>query len=185
MKFVLASASPRRREILTEYGFEFDVIPSDVEEVIDNSLSPEKIVESLAFQKAISVYKKCGITTLGADTIVVLDGKILGKPKSKAHSKELLQMLSGREHLVITGFAIIGEGKQVVSHDVTRVKFNELSDEKITEYTNLGLGMDKAGGYGIQDGYDFVKQVQGSFYNVVGLPIEKVAPLLRRCKDEI
>ena len=178
MKFILASASPRRSEILKNAGFDFEIIPSQQEEVVDLSLNPQQVAESLALQKAQSVFNQCKKPTLGADTIVTINGKILGKPKSYENSKELLRLLSGKTHQVITGYAFLTENETIVSSDVSFVTFNDLSNELIESYTSLGLGMDKAGGYGIQDGFDFVKCVEGSVNNVIGLPIEKIEKII-------
>lgn len=172
MEFVLASQSPRRKDILAKAGYSFEIVPCDKEEIIDLSLTPTEIVKGLALQKAQCVFEKVQKPTLGADTVVVLDGRILGKPKDKRQSIEMLKMLSGRTHEVITGVAFVQSGQVRVFADTTVVEFNDLSDEVIRQYTDLGLGMDKAGGYGAQDGFGLVKRVIGSYYNVVGLPLE-------------
>lgn len=179
MKFILASASPRRSQILKNAGYEFDVIPSNAEEKIEKDRLPTYTATNLAFIKAKFVYDKYKMTTLGADTIVVIDNEILGKPKSKAESIAMLKRLSGRTHQVITGYAVI-HGKTVINDcDISTVYFNDLDDDTINRYAELGLGMDKAGGYGIQDDFNLVKKVEGSFTNVVGLPIEKIDKILK------
>ncbi len=179
MKFILASASPRRKEILEKYGYSFDIIPSLEDEIVEKGVLPCYIATSLGTQKARSVYKIHKRPTLGADTIVVLDGEILGKPKDKKHAKEMLERLNNRAHQVITGFCFIVGGKEISGYDVSNVVFNDLSGETIDEYVKLGLGLDKAGGYGIQDEFNLVKSVEGSYYNIVGLPIEKIDIILK------
>ena len=177
--FVLASASPRRKKLLADAGFSFEVIPSDAEEVKDASLSPQDLAVSLAELKCKSVYNLCKKPCLGADTIVVLDGKVLGKPKNKAENIEYLKKLSGRVHSVITGYCFMKDSVTVKGYDQAFVKFNDLSDELTSAYVESGNGLDKAGGYGIQDGFDLVEKIDGSYSCVVGLPMEKVTQILK------
>ncbi len=179
-KFALASKSPRRREILERLGYQFDIIPSFKEEKMDLTKSCYDIAKNLAEVKAKDVFEKTKMLSLGADTIVVLDGKILGKPANKSINKEFLQNLSGRYHEVITGWAVVGEGVFLSGYDVSKVLFNELSLEDIEKYVESGLGLDKAGGYGIQDGFGLVKKVEGSIDNVIGLPSEIIDGVLKK-----
>ena len=180
--FILASASPRRREILAEHGYDFTVIPSNTEEAVCNGLTPVEYVKLLAKQKAVEVFSRTKQLTLGADTIVVLDGQILGKPANKSINTQFLKNLSGKSHYVYTGFAIVDKDLLIVDVDKTRVEFNSLTDKDIKLYVDSGLGLDKAGGYGIQDGFNLVKEIEGSFYNVVGLPIEKINQTFKELK---
>lgn len=180
MDLILASASPRRRELLTQIGVSFVVEVSDVEEVIDAALLPHALVASLALQKAQAVAKNHteGIV-LGADTIVVADGNILGKPQDAAQAKAMLQSLSGRWHQVMTAVALVDardDQKVWTSVESTNVKFRNLTQEDIAAYVATGESMDKAGAYGIQ-GYGalLVERIEGCYNNVVGLPLQQVA----------
>ena len=189
MKFVLASASPRRKELLREVVEEFEILPSKGEE---NFLAPtpKKLVKGLAKQKAEEVAASLdgdGITVLGADTVVAFGKKVLGKPKDEREAFEMLKSLSGRTHSVYTGvcfiYSVRGERKTLTAAARTRVYFNELSDEWIREYVASGSPMDKAGAYGIQDG-GLVKKIRGSFSNVVGLPVELCKKLYAKIEKE-
>ena len=187
MNIILASSSPRRRMLLNKAGYSFTVIPSDEEERKDYSLSPEEFAKSLAKQKAESVKEKLissgfdfsgkdGVI-IGADTIVVFDGEILGKPKNPEDARLTLGRLSGKKHTVITGFCVIYGAflnECLVDYDSSDVLFNDLSPSLMEKYVASGLSLDKAGSYGFQDGYDIVKSVSGSESNVIGLPMEKL-----------
>ena len=180
MKLILASGSPRRKSFLTEYGYEFSVVPSTFDEIGEKD-TPKQTVEYFASSKAQDVFDKLNdnsVVVLGADTIVCLDGKILGKPKDKNHAVEMLKKLSGKTHQVITAYAIISKEQKIVDSVTTSVTFNTLSDDLIKEYVLTGSPLDKAGSYGIQDGYDLVKEYNGSLNNVIGLPIEIIKPIL-------
>lgn len=177
MEWILASASPRRKELLKELIDTFEIIPAQGEEAC-NGLTGAKLVEALAAQKAGEVALRAeaqGKAVLGADTIVCLDGEVLGKPKDEADAKRMLLSLSGREHEVYTGVCISypdGENrKTLIASDCTRVYFERLSNEQIEAYVKTGSPMDKAGAYGIQDG-GLVRAIGGSMSNVIGLPIE-------------
>lgn len=176
--FVLASASPRRKRLLEEYGFKFTVRPSVAEEKNDFSLPPQDLVVRLARAKANDVYKIEKMPTLGADTIVVFDGKILGKPADRSENESFLRKLSGKTHQVYTGFCLITEDKTYSGYDVSNVRFRSLSDDEIAAYVKSGKGLDKAGGYGIQDGEGLVDSIDGSYTCVVGLPMEVVGALI-------
>ena len=181
-KLVLASASPRRKDLLKEFGFDFKVTVSDYEESIDKTLSPKELVVSFARGKAKSVFdtseNKNSVVVLGADTIVVLDGKILGKPKGEQDAIKTLKSLSNKTHLVITGYSIMSSRGETNGFIESKVTFNELTEELILEYVKTGKPLDKAGSYGVQDGYDLVKKVDGSINNVIGLPIEEIKNLI-------
>ncbi len=175
-KVVLASQSPRRRELLGGLIPEFDIIVDTTDEVADPDMTPEELVRSLALQKAENVAKMAdgAALVIGADTVVCIDGKVLGKPKDEAEAGEMLKMLSGREHHVCTGFAVIDNatGKTVCDFERTVVKFKPLTDEEIEKYIKSGEPMDKAGAYGIQGvGALFVEGIKGDYFNVVGLPL--------------
>lgn len=174
MKTVLASASPRRKELLKTLLPEFEILPAKGEEKADERF-PDSFVTTLACNKAREVKRaRRDKTVIGADTVVVLDGKILGKPKSEEEAYEMLTALSGKTHQVLTGVCVITEdGREVSFCEKTEVEFFALSDGFIKSYIATGSPMDKAGAYGIQDG-GLVKKIDGSFYNVVGLPVERL-----------
>lgn len=172
MKLVLASKSPRRSDILKAAGFDFTVRVADADETIPNGTSPEDAVVLLSVRKAMAVERTEDETVLGADTIVVLDNKILGKPQDREEAYNMLRSLSGRVHSVFTGVCVIEKGKTKTLCEETQVEFLPLTDEEIYTYIDTGDCYDKAGAYGIQ-GYAsrFVKRINGDYFNVVGLPI--------------
>lgn len=177
---ILASASPRRKELLQTAGYRFDVIPATCEEHIPPGLSPKDAVEALAYQKALDVYALYpDCTVLGADTVVCFDGEILGKPHDEEDAARMLKLLSGQTHEVRTGFALLSKGVEFVSSEAAMVTFFHLTDEQIRHYIQTGEPMDKAGAYGIQGkGAVLVRSVLGDYFNVVGLPIATVARAL-------
>ncbi|WP_338750433.1 Maf family protein [Bacillus sp. FJAT-52991] len=179
---ILASSSPRRKELLQQIGLPFTVIVSDVDETISHPMSSEETVMQLASRKACAVAKHHEKdVVIGADTIVVLDGEILGKPKDRSDAKRMLSKLSGREHSVYTGVAIVKEKKQHAFYEKTNVTFWELSDEEVDTYLNSGEPFDKAGAYGIQGrGAVFVKKIDGDYFSVVGLPVASLYRQLQR-----
>ncbi|MBQ3596388.1 MAG: septum formation protein Maf [Clostridia bacterium] len=186
MRLILASNSPRRREILQTFGFDLNVIVSDYQEK-GRANSPRKTAELYAKNKAQRVFDELSLSdqqnavVLGADTIVVLDNMILGKPQSVHDAYDMLWALSGRAHYVYTACAIVTSKKTYIKTAKTKVVFNKLSDEIINNYIASGSPMDKAGAYGIQDQeFNLVKKYRGSYYNVMGLPIEKISPILTR-----
>lgn len=179
MKIILASASPRRKELLKEIVGTFEIIPASGEEKADLTLPPEQIVCALAESKCKEVfenYPDCAV--IGCDTIVYYKGKVLGKPKSREEAERTLKELSGNAHSVYTGVCICTPLKKLTRYDKTEVVFNELSEKFIKEYVDGGSPMDKAGCYGIQDG-GVVKDYSGSYTNVVGLPVELVGKMLK------
>jgi septum formation protein len=175
---ILASQSPRRKLLLKQIGLRFVVRPSAVREDLWDHESPEHNAKRIALSKAVEVSGnlKRGIV-IGADTIVVLGSKILGKPRTKSEAKTMLKRLSGRMHTVYTAFALIdvASKRRVVRIEKTRVWFRVLTNREIESYVRSGSPMDKAGAYGIQDDYGavFVRRVEGCFYNVVGFPLTK------------
>ncbi len=199
-KIILASASPRRRELLTQIGLDFDVVVSETEEKI-TSTEPAKVVEELSAQKAEAVWGWMHLQTdadslekiaatqdyivIGADTVVACDGKILGKPGTVENAVAMLRMLQGREHEVYTGVTILssknGEQRKLTFHEKTAVHFSPMSEEEIREYVATGDPMDKAGAYGIQ-GFcaRYISGIEGDYNNVVGLPVGRVYQELRR-----
>ena len=180
-RFILASASPRRCELLNEIGIVPVVRPTDADENIDIPLTPEETVEFLSKIKANAYPEdiKDGEILIAADTVVALDDKILGKPSSKEDAFDMLQSLSGRSHRVCTGITLRSSYKTVTTHDSTAVVFREMSDEEITAYVESGDPMDKAGAYGIQgEAGKFVSGIEGSLNNVIGLPTELIENIL-------
>jgi septum formation protein len=188
---ILASQSPRRKELLKQLGLRFSVLPSRAKERFGKG-SPSAQARRLATEKAEEVVlrlKNRGERkgwVLGADTIVVKSGKLLGKPKSSADAIRILNLLSGSTHEVITGVALLplGEGKAWISHESTRVTFRKLDPEEILDYVASGDAMDKAGAYGIQGRAGaFVRRISGDYFNVVGLPIAKLAAHFKDSKQ--
>ena len=183
---ILASTSPRRRELLTLAGVKFEVLALNVDESVPKGTPPEYAVEMTARKKAMAIAERHGRSiVIGADTVVVCDGKILGKPKSKKEAVEMLKMLSGREHLVMTGVCIAHGGETEIYHVVTKVKFYELSNKNINDYVNPGEPMDKAGAYGIQGrGCVLVESIEGDYFNIVGLPISSLCRKLKKLENK-
>jgi septum formation protein len=182
MKLILASASPRRKEILSNMGYEFEVKPSGVEEVVHHHMTPEETATDLARQKAEDIARRYPEDlVMGADTIVVLDGKVLGKPLDNDDAVRMLRALRGREHQVITGVALIQGQKEHCFSVTTRVWMIDSSEELLSAYVLSGEPQDKAGSYGIQGkGALLVEKIDGDYFNVVGLPIQKIARLLEK-----
>lgn len=188
MQVILASASPRRRELLTQAGIDFLVCPSEIDEQItQKNPQPNQVVAELSLQKAMDVAgKRCvGEVIVGADTVVSIDGDILGKPKTEEMAFEMLMRLQGREHHVFTGVTIVKkleDGEQVIPFvEDTEVFVRPMTEEEIWQYIETGEPMDKAGAYGIQGRFGvYIKGICGDYYNVVGLPI---AGLYQRLKE--
>lgn len=180
--FILASGSPRRRELLQQIGASFEVVVSEAEELFGASLPPGELVKENAVRKAEAVaHEHPGLPVLGADTMVFLDGRVFGKPQNEAEARDMLRTLSGREHEVATGFAWV-KGSDVLTEVVTtRVFFGTLSDADIDAYIRTGEPMDKAGAYAVQGrAAAFIESIEGSFSNVVGLPLFDVCRLARK-----
>ena len=172
---ILASASPRRKEILELADLKFDVMPSDAQEITTKTALNEVVME-LASIKAKDIYKKSEKQSMvvGADTVVAYQGQILGKPADEADAKRMLTMLSGQTHEVYTGVCVIEDEKIKTFYEETKVTFYEISDEQIDRYIKTGEPMDKAGSYGIQGkAAVFIKGIEGDYYNVVGFPIAR------------
>lgn len=180
MQLILASASPRRKEILSRILPQFDVIPARGEERAKEGLSPEQLVITLARQKAEEVFSgHPNAAVLGADTIVWFDGHVLGKPKDAQDAKNTLRLLSGKMHEVYTGYCLCMKEGERVGAVRTGVRFHELTQAFIDEYVASGSPMDKAGSYGIQDDARLVAGYEGSYTNIVGLPEEETRELLK------
>ncbi|MEW5736854.1 MAG: Maf family protein [Thermodesulfobacteriota bacterium] len=181
---ILASASPRRRELLQGAGVPFEVVESGVDENGEESGSPAELAKALARKKALAVAARFpGRFVLGADTIVVVDGAVLGKPSGPDEARRMLSLLSGRSHIVVTGFCLVREpeGDILCDSAATEVWFKDLSEPEINWYLKTGEPYDKAGGYAIQGhGCFMVSRISGSYTNVVGLPLAETLALLYR-----
>lgn len=185
MELILASQSPRRKEILSLLDIPFKIMVSDADETVDESLPAYFIAESLSLKKAAAVAKNISTPAIviGADTIVVSEGKILGKPKDTTDAHAMLSALSGRTHSVISGVTVMDtkSAKSESFYVETQVTFCELSDDEIAEYIASGEPMDKAGAYGIQGrGGKFVEKISGDYFNVVGLPLSRLYQVLKK-----
>ena len=180
MNIVLASASPRRRELLSHFSVPFTVDPAAGPESPPAGAGPEETVRALAAAKAAEVAgRHPDSVVIGADTVVELDGAILGKPADRDDARRMLRALSGREHRVYTGVAVVRGGEQVCGAEMTRVFFREMTDREIAAYVDSGEPMDKAGAYGYQGLASlFVERIDGDFFNVVGLPLCRLGRML-------
>ena len=179
---ILASASPRRKELFSIIQKDFKIIPADIDEVLPEGISAEAAAEFLSVQKAKAVFQEHPEdTVIGCDTAVICEGEILGKPKDSTDAKRMLSLLSGKTHKVITGCAIFKSGKSLSFSEVTEVTFFELSEKEIDDYIATNEPFDKAGAYGIQ-GYGslLVEKINGDYFNVVGLPVAKLNKMLKR-----
>lgn len=185
MRYILASASPRRRELLSHILGDFEVIPAEGGEKVNLSLFPEQMACALAESKCDEIFEKNpSATVIGCDTIVVFGQEVLGKPKDRDDAFNTLKRLSGKTHFVITAVCVRNKYRKVVEFDKTEVKFNVLSDEFIKIYVDSGSPLDKAGSYGIQDG-GLVKEYFGNYTNVVGLPVPLTKKLLEKVKEDL
>lgn len=178
-RVILASGSPRRRELLAYIIKDFDVVPSDIDE--NASGSPARQVRQLAADKAADIARQYpDALVIGADTLVAIGPRVLGKPKDEAEAAAMLRNLSGRTHRVYTGIAVVSNGATHVAAQVTRVTFCHMSDEEIRDYIATGEPMDKAGAYGIQGyGGKFISHVHGCYFNVMGLPLNRLYTMLK------
>ncbi|MFR9513204.1 MAG: Maf family nucleotide pyrophosphatase [Rikenellaceae bacterium] len=178
LKLILASQSPRRRQLMQDSGLKCDVVCYDVDESYPESLPSEEVPEFLAHLKGANY--PCELAEneilITADTVVICQGKILGKPRNDEHAREMLSQISGRKHTVVTGVAIRSAAKSMSFSCQSHVKFAELTTEEIVHYVSHYRPLDKAGSYGIQEwiGYIGIEGIEGSFYNVMGLPIQRL-----------
>ena len=181
INLILASKSPRRKEILTNAGLEFEVCVSDTDESVPHGTLPFNAVMQISKRKAIAVKellgeKAAGKIILSADTVVALDNEIIGKPKDEKDAFDILSRLSGRNHTVYTGFTIIKDNFEYTDYEASDVYFKTLTESEILSYIKTGEPMDKAGAYGIQQrGGLFVSKIIGDYFNIVGLPIFKIS----------
>jgi septum formation protein len=179
-RVILASASPRRRDLLSLVGIAHEVRPANIDESYMPGETPQAHAERLACDKAKAIEAPDAVT-VGSDTIVVVDGEVLGKPRDRAHAAEMLRRLSGRSHVVMTGVAVRWHGKLASGLEEVGVTFRELSDDEIERYIDTGEPMDKAGAYGIQGyGATIVERVDGDYFAVMGLPVNRMVGLMRQ-----
>lgn len=188
-RLILASASPRRRELLAGLGLPFEAISTEIDEERVQEPTPDRLVRRLAREKADSVARQHPeAIVIGADTVVVHAGDVLGKPRDTSDAAAMLRRLSGETHHVYTGVAVVrrADGRALVEHEVTAVTFGELAPRAIERYVASGEPMDKAGAYGIQGvGATLVRRVEGCYFNVVGLPLYRLARMLAAFGIEI
>ena len=180
MNLILASQSPRRRELLGLTGLDFIVRVADIDETMDPGRAPFEEVARVSRLKALAVSREPGDVVIAADTIVVCEGKVLGKPRDESDAFRILSLLSGRDHQVMTGMTVLKDDEIVTHTEVTKIHFRDLHPEEIRAYIASGEPMDKAGAYGIQGGAAlFADQMEGDYYNVMGLPVCRLAMILR------
>ena len=179
MQLILASQSPRRRELLGLFRRPFVIRVADIDEAMDENLPPFDEVARVSRAKAQAIPREEDDIVVAADTIVVCAGRTLGKPRSEAEAREMLRLLSGRDHQVMTGMTVLRGEKAVSCTEVTDIHFRELSDKEIESYIATGEPMDKAGSYGIQGGAAlFAQRMVGDYYNVMGLPVCRLYEIL-------
>lgn len=186
MQLILASQSPRRKELLSLFGIPFTVRVADIDETMDPSLPPAEAVAQISRKKAQAVAREAEDVLIAADTIVVVGGRILGKPHTPQEAAEMLRLLSGRDHQVMTGVTVLRGEEEAVFTEVTDLHFKELTDREILRYVRTGEPMDKAGGYGIQGGAAlFCEKMAGDYYNVMGLPVCRLGQVLKAIAPQI
>ena len=186
MQLILASASPRRQELLKLFGQPFAVRVADIDETMDSNAAPFDEVARVSRLKAMAVPRDDGDVVIAADTIVVCQGKVLGKPRDEAHAKAMLALLSGRDHQVMTGCTVLRGGKCETFTEVTDIHFRDLTEKEIARYVASGEPMDKAGSYGIQGGAAlFCTHMVGDYYNVMGLPVCRLGQVLGQVAPEL
>ena len=181
MDIILASQSPRRKELMGQIGLKFKVISPNVDEHMEGNPSPAQLVEELSLRKARAVERQADGEALivAADTVVALEGTVLGKPEDEREAFAMLSALSGNRHYVYTGVTVLRDGRAVTQHEVTTVTFRELEPEEISHYIATGEPMDKAGAYGIQGlGAMLVSGIEGDYFNVMGLPVYRLGRIL-------
>jgi len=185
MNLILASQSPRRRELLGLFHIPFTVRVADIDETMDPAQAPYDEVARVSLQKALAVPREDDDVVIAADTIVVCQGQVLGKPADEADAYRMLRLLSGRDHQVMTGMAVLRGDRQIVRTEVTDIHFRELTDQEIEAYIRTGEPMDKAGSYGIQGGAAlFAEKLVGDYYNVMGLPVCRLGQILKMIAPE-
>ena len=186
MQLILASASPRRKELLSLFHVPFVIRVADIDEAMDPEKAPYEEVARVSARKAAAVEREETDVVIAADTIVVCENRVLGKPRSEADAKQMLSLLSGRDHQVMTGCTVLRGETAITFTEVTDLHFRPLSQKEIDAYVASGEPMDKAGSYGIQGGAAlFCERMDGDYYNVVGLPVCKLGQVLARIAPEL
>ena len=186
MQLILASQSPRRQELLKLFNIPFTIRVADTDETMDESKAPYDEVARVSCLKAMAVSREESDVVIAADTIVVCDGKVLGKPKDEADARRMLALLSGRDHQVMTGLTVLRGEKILSCTEVTDIHFRALTEKEIESYIRTGEPMDKAGSYGIQGGAAlFAEKLRGDYFNVVGLPVCRLGKLLKEIAPEL
>ena len=186
MQLILASQSPRRKELLALFHIPFAVQVSDIDESMDPSKPPSEEVAKVSLRKAQAIPRTTSDVVIAADTIVVCDNQVLGKPRDEADAFRMLSLLSGRDHQVMTGLTVLYKDRQVCCTEITDIHFRTLSEKEIRAYIRTGEPMDKAGAYGIQGGAAlFAERLVGDYYNVMGLPVCRLGQILRQIAPQI
>ena len=186
MQLILASASPRRKELLGLFHIPFTIRVADIDETMDPAKAPYDEVARVSRLKALAIAREPEDIVIAADTIVVCEGKVLGKPRTEAEAVEMLSLLSGRDHQVMTGCTVVRENASVTFTEVTDLHFRPLSRKEIENYVASGEPMDKAGAYGIQGGAAlFCERMVGDYYNVMGLPVCRLGQVLKTVAPEV
>ncbi len=186
MQVILASQSPRRKELLGLFHIPFIIRAADIDETMDSTLPPTEEVARVSRLKALATPHEQADIVIAADTVVVCDGQVLGKPKDEADAFRMLRLLSGCDHQVITGMTVLRGKEETVCTEITHIHFRELSDREIHAYIRTGEPMDKAGSYGIQGGAAlFAQRMAGDYYNVMGLPVCRLGMILQQMAPEL
>ncbi len=186
MHLILASASPRRKELLSLFGIPFTIRAADIDETMDPQRPPFDEVARVSRLKALAAPHETGDLVIAADTIVVCEGRVLGKPRSEAEAMDMLRLLSGRDHQVMTGCTVLRDGQAETFTEVTDLHFRPLEENEIARYVASGEPMDKAGAYGIQGGAAlFCQRMSGDYYNVMGLPVCRLGQTLKQIAPEL
>ena len=186
MNLILASQSPRRKELLDLFHLPFEIRVADIDETMDSRKSPFDEVARVSRAKAMAIPREEGDVVIAADTIVVCGGHVLGKPRDEADAVRMLSLLSGRDHQVMTGMTVIRGEKSISCTEVTDIHFRSLSEKEIRNYVATGEPMDKAGSYGIQGGAAlFAEKMVGDYYNVMGLPVCRLGMILKEIAPEL
>ena len=186
MNLILASASPRRKELLSLFGIPFVIRAADIDEAMDPDKAPFDEVARVSRLKALATEHSDRDVVIAADTIVVCGGEVLGKPRDEEDARRMLRLLSGRDHQVMTGVTVLAGGEAVTFTEVTDLHFRELSEKEVCRYVATGEPMDKAGSYGIQGGAAlFCTGMKGDYYNVMGLPVCALGEVLKKTAPQL